>query len=172
MAFVNRKRTSSAEDRAKRIYVAGPMTGYAEHNRPAFNAAAEMLRAEGWDVENPADHPFGTIPWGDCLRYDLIAVVGCEALFLLPGWSASKGATLEVSVAIQLGMKLLYSPKAETFDDVAKAQGRLAKALVYSLECFRTMSSADGSGHADLAKGVLRLAGLTEEQLLKLIEDK
>ena len=46
--------------RANRVYVAGPMTGIAEHNFPAFNAAAASLRAAGWHVENPADH--GDVP--------------------------------------------------------------------------------------------------------------
>ena len=39
----------------KRIYIAGPMRGKPDYNYPAFNEAAEKLRCDGWDVENPAD---------------------------------------------------------------------------------------------------------------------
>lgn len=39
----------------KRIYIAGPMRGYPEHNVPAFNRAADRFRALGWDVVNPVD---------------------------------------------------------------------------------------------------------------------
>jgi hypothetical protein len=42
--------------RASRGYVAGPMTGIKDFNYPAFNAVAEDLRAQGYEVENPADH--------------------------------------------------------------------------------------------------------------------
>ena len=40
----------------KRIYIAGPMTGHAEHNFPAFHAAAKRLHEAGWEVVNPADN--------------------------------------------------------------------------------------------------------------------
>lgn len=42
--------------RANRVYVAGPMTGIPDFNYPAFNAVADQLRAQGYEVENPADH--------------------------------------------------------------------------------------------------------------------
>lgn len=45
-----------ARSRVGRVYLAGPMTGIADYNFPAFNAAAARLRAEGFDVVNPADH--------------------------------------------------------------------------------------------------------------------
>jgi hypothetical protein len=48
-----------AATRAKRLYLAGPMTGIEDFNYPAFNAMAERLRAAGYEVKNPADH--GTI---------------------------------------------------------------------------------------------------------------
>lgn len=38
-----------------RIYVSGKMTGCPNHNRPAFSAAAEKLRAQGHFVINPAE---------------------------------------------------------------------------------------------------------------------
>ena len=36
--------------RTKRVYVAGPMTGIENFNYPAFNAAADALRAQGYQV--------------------------------------------------------------------------------------------------------------------------
>lgn len=45
-----------ARSRVGRVYLAGPMTGIADYNFPAFNAAAARLRAVGFDVVNPADH--------------------------------------------------------------------------------------------------------------------
>lgn len=93
-----------------RIYVAGPMRGYPEHNFPAFNAAAERFRAAGWDVRNPveigaalcANDP--NTPGGAYLRADLREVIDCAAVALLPGWEASVGARCEVVVAVTIGL--------------------------------------------------------------------
>lgn len=88
-----------------RAYLAGPMTGIAEFNFPAFHAAAERLRGFGLDIVNPADH--GVVDgatWSDYMRWDLMKLVGCHAVCVLPGWENSKGASLEVAVAHALGM--------------------------------------------------------------------
>lgn len=103
-----------ADSRKNRIYIAGPMSGIPEHNFPAFNAAAESLRAAGWHVENPADH--GAIEgaeWSDYLRYDIACLATCEAIALLPGWHKSKGACLEFSLAGSLGMRFFHRENKE-----------------------------------------------------------
>ncbi|MNO45549.1 hypothetical protein D3C76_358160 [compost metagenome] len=102
------------QDRAKRVYIAGPMTGIEDFNFPAFNAMADNMRAGGWHVENPADH--GVVhgaEWADYLRYDVGRLATCEAIMLLPGWSKSKGANLEVTIARQLGMPIMLAEGAE-----------------------------------------------------------
>lgn len=98
----------------RRIYIAGPMTGLPDLNFPAFEAAAAILRAEGWHVENPSDHGviFG-MKWQDHLRYDIGRLATCAAIYLLPGWSRSKGARLEARIACALGMEFLFAPGAE-----------------------------------------------------------
>jgi len=101
-------------DREMRVYIAGPMTGIKDYNFPAFNAMADKMRAAGWHVENPADH--GLVPgaeWGDYLRYDIGCLASCEAIMLLPGWTASRGARLEVSIAKELGVAFMYADGAE-----------------------------------------------------------
>lgn len=107
--------------RTRRIYIAGPMSGIEDHNFPAFNAQADILRKEGWTVLNPADH--GVVEgaeWGDYLRHDLAGLVTCEAIYLLPGWESSKGARLEVTVAEQLGLKVLSAEPFEALDGSAE----------------------------------------------------
>jgi hypothetical protein len=103
-----------AAARAGTVYVSGPMTGIADYNYPAFNAAAAALRAQGYKVFNPADH--GVVEgaeWADYLRADLAQLAQCETIHLLPGWWHSKGAQLELYVAQQLGMKITREPDAE-----------------------------------------------------------
>ena len=42
-------------NRKPTIYVAGPMRGFENYNYPAFDRQTRVLRAQGWDVVNPAD---------------------------------------------------------------------------------------------------------------------
>ena len=44
---------------SKKIYIAGPMTGYKDFNRPAFKAYALKLSLDGNVVLNPAVLPDG-----------------------------------------------------------------------------------------------------------------
>lgn len=101
---------------ADRIYVSGPMSGRPGLNFEAFHVAAAELAALGWEVENPAEK--GVIDcwsWEDYLRYDLTRLVTCNAIYLLPGWMASRGARLERHVAASLGFRELsyYRPPVE-----------------------------------------------------------
>jgi hypothetical protein len=101
-------------NRERHVYVAGPMTGLPEYNFPLFNATAARLRSEGWHVENPAEH--GHVDgagWSDYLRWDISRIATCGAIYLLPGWSKSKGATLEVHIAGVLGLQVLLADGAE-----------------------------------------------------------
>jgi len=126
-----------AATRVGRVYLSGPMTGYAEFNFPTFNAAAAALRAEGWSVVNPADH--GLVDgagWGDYLRHDIAKIAGCESIALLPGWSKSKGAQLEVHIANALEMPIRYLDGAEP------AQAQPADLIEMSPEFTDTARSA------------------------------
>lgn len=100
--------------RQNKIYIAGPMSNLPGFNYPAFNAKAQELRAKGHTVVNPADH--GVIDgmvWEDYLRFDIGNLVRCESIYMLPGWSNSKGARLEYHTAVQLGMPIYFDPRAE-----------------------------------------------------------
>jgi len=96
-------------DEARRIYIAGPMTGLPEHNFPAFHAAAERLRKAGWEVVNPAENFGGRtdLPRERYLREDVAQLVRCDAVALLPGWEESRGAKLEYLLARELGLKVI-----------------------------------------------------------------
>ncbi|MGR3991613.1 DUF4406 domain-containing protein [Pseudomonas sp. 1121_17] len=93
------------------------MTGLPEFNFPAFHAMAAAMRAEGWHVENPAEH--GHVEgaeWADYLRFDIGRLSTCEAMMLLPGWARSRGARLEVHIAKEIGMRLMFADGAEPVD--------------------------------------------------------
>lgn len=96
----------------KRIYISGPMTGIPEWNFPAFNAEAARLRALGYEVVNPVDiNPDPGKAWHDCLREDIVQMLGCDTLALLPGWEMSEGANLELHIAHRVKMRIVAVEK-------------------------------------------------------------
>lgn len=84
------------------------MTGRPDLNFPAFYRAADALRNAGHDPVNPADNGGGEpgMAWADYVRRDMLDMLTCEGLALLPEWSESRGALLEVHVARELGMRV------------------------------------------------------------------
>jgi len=91
-----------------KAYLAGPMTGIEDFNFPAFDEAAAFLRSMDIDVINPAENFNGRqdLPWDVYLRKAIGQVAECDSIILLPGWSKSKGAQLEVHIAEALGLKV------------------------------------------------------------------
>lgn len=95
------------------LYVAAPMSGYPEFNYPAFDAAETWLLDKGYRVLNPVrseDHnPTPGVPqaWDWYMRHALRMVLDADGLALLPGWEASRGAQLEVSVAHALHLRVM-----------------------------------------------------------------
>lgn len=99
----------------RKFYLAGPMRGLPNHNYPAFNAAASILRGKGFAVFNPAES-FGGDATQDPSVYfhkDFKELLRCDAIALLNGWVKSEGASVEFSVAKLLGLRtfaLCYMP--------------------------------------------------------------
>lgn len=79
------------------------MTGLPEFNYPAFNAAAEELRAAGFDVLNPAEGPERD-GWQAYMRAAVALLVQADGVALLPGWYRSRGASIERTLAGSLDM--------------------------------------------------------------------
>ena len=98
----------------RHIYLSGAMTGVPEFNFPAFNEAAAAWRACGYRVTNPAEGFNGKtdLPRNVYLREDILILVDdreglVDAVAVLPGWQASQGASLEVSIARALSIPVL-----------------------------------------------------------------
>lgn len=95
-------------DVPNRLYLAGPMSGFPQHNFPLFHRVAAHLRAHGHDVFNPAENKDGGSPQSRAfyMRLDIPALIASEAVVTLPGWQRSRGASLEVWLALDLGMPI------------------------------------------------------------------
>lgn len=91
------------------VYIAGPMTGLPYNNYPAFDTAADALRAAGHVPVNPARHggrgEAEGWSWTDYMRHSIRDLTMADAIHLLPGWESSRGARLEARIADQLGLE-------------------------------------------------------------------
>lgn len=91
-----------------KVYIAGPMTGLPEHNYPAFNKAADDLRAIGFEPLNPVDVGCDDAPgacehdWQWYMRRTLALMLTADRVVLLPGWENSRGAKIEAQLADDL----------------------------------------------------------------------
>ncbi|HGU8391426.1 TPA: DUF4406 domain-containing protein [Escherichia coli] len=93
--------------RVLKIYIAGPMTGYPDYNRAAFNAKASELMAEGHIVLNPAMLP-GGLCQSEYMDICLAMVRSADAIYLLNRWEESVGAREEHALAEKLGLTVIY----------------------------------------------------------------
>ena len=108
----------------KRIYIAGPMTGHPEHNFPAFHSAAGRLHEAGYEVVNPADNFGGRtdLPRSSYLRADVVLLLQCDAMAVLPGWETSLGAKLEYLLARELQMPIFDAETLQSLDSLPDAK--------------------------------------------------
>lgn len=98
------------------LYISGPMTNYPQSNYPAFDLAARCLRAQGWEVINPAEHFEGRrdLPLHKYMAEDVLALTfKCRGIVLLQAWEWSQGARLEAQIAVNRGYDLyvFYAPE-------------------------------------------------------------
>lgn len=100
-----------------KVYVSGAITGLDRIvARRAFTEAASALAAQGhepvnpFDIPNPPGCPCISLrhDWACCLRKDIRVLVDCDAILMLPGWEASHGARLELTVASAVGLKVIW----------------------------------------------------------------
>lgn len=100
------------------VYVAGPVTGIADDNRPAFEHAREQLLAmdELEVVTIPHDFVPSNYDHERAMRVCLDYLVReADAVVLLPGWENSRGASLERDVAEQLGIPTMTVDQVESY---------------------------------------------------------
>lgn len=100
----------------KVIYVAGKYSGGCEYEVKKNVAAAEAAAVEIWQTLKAAaicPH-LNTAHWGGLLTHQQfidgdVAILGrCDAVYFLPGWRQSKGATLEHDYAIANNQRVFY----------------------------------------------------------------
>jgi hypothetical protein len=117
------------------------MRGIVLHNFPAFDEAAEHLRASGHKVFNPAEH-VRELGFDECtvekvspetlcamFRWDFARIQESDAVVFLPGWEKSEGAKAERVLAFCLGLEC-YDYRGLESDDLPLSSQRLYFPLI------------------------------------------
>lgn len=80
-------------------------------NLQRFVVTKEKLADAGYDVVSPADDELNGITrpsWLDYMRDGIKLLTDCNAIYMMNGWHTSRGATLELQIAVGLGYKILF----------------------------------------------------------------
>lgn len=88
------------------VYIAGPMSGIYNYNRPAFFAAARQLAEAGHVPINPATLPT-TLDDKTYMPICTSMIDGADAVYLLDGWEHSGGAMAEFAYARRQGKQIV-----------------------------------------------------------------
>jgi hypothetical protein len=96
------------------------MRSLPQFNFPAFDAASERWRSQGYYVYSPADHDrangFDEFTLAEptheqlteMISWDLDAVIKSDIIYFLRGWERSSGAKVEHALAVFLGKEIRY----------------------------------------------------------------
>lgn len=88
------------------VYIAGPVTGIEDCNRPLFDQAESWLLEQGAVALNPTLLPEGLRSHQSYMNICIPMLREAEAVLMLPGWHKSTGAKMEYEEARRLGMPI------------------------------------------------------------------
>lgn len=96
------------------VYLAGPMSGLALFNYPAFYAMAGMIKKEyNCRVLNPARQRNG-LDYEEYMRLAFLDLDCANVIVLLNGWQNSGGAKREFIRAHERGIRIMLQSQIET----------------------------------------------------------
>lgn len=106
----------------EKIYISGQIIGQPiEEVTAKFEAAEAMLKAQGYEVVNPLKNGIpANASWEVYVAMDVLILMGCKAIYLLPDWVFSKGATFEKNLAELTGKTIIYE-EVPTFQQIKQA---------------------------------------------------
>ena len=106
-----------------KVYLSGQISGLTEEQYATdFADAAEFIRSEGFIPVSPlsipacpdescgSDKTFSSgayqHDWKCYMKYDIIGLFDCDAIFMLERWENSRGATIERTIAEVIGLPI------------------------------------------------------------------
>lgn len=96
-----------------RVYISGKITGTTDYME-RFARAEKLLIKDGYSVVNPAKVNSGMpedTTWDEYMKMSICMLELCTAIYMLPDWWESVGATMEHNFAKENGYKIIYGKK-------------------------------------------------------------
>lgn len=95
-----------------KVYIAGKITGMDwKEAKEKFRRVQIILEECGYEVENPCDHQIENGTWEAYMKQGLHAMLDCGGVLALDNWKESRGARIEVKLALDLGLFVLYEDR-------------------------------------------------------------
>ncbi len=88
----------------RKCYISGPITGH-DNYLDIFKQAESAVKEMGMIPVNPAEafSSLKGLEWKDYMMLSIDLLFSCDAIFMLPNWEASAGASIEHSFAVGAG---------------------------------------------------------------------
>lgn len=96
----------------KRIYIAGKIGDLPieEYTKLFSEAKAEVVHL-GYLPITPLDLPHThDKSWTSYMKEDVTEMLKCDAVYCLRNWRHSPGATIEIDIALKLGLEIIQQP--------------------------------------------------------------
>jgi Domain of unknown function (DUF4406) len=105
----------------KNIYIAGAISGLDPKDvQIKFERAEQDIRATGCEPFNPY-RQIGCLPefegasWEQLMRICIVALMGCDGVWLCHDWASSRGAVIERELALKVGIPVMYPHSPNNF---------------------------------------------------------
>ena len=93
--------------KGKKVYLSGPITGKKNY-KGLFLFVEELVKlCNAFRIFNPASQIPDSLDHEQAMKRCVAALAEYEAIVMLPGWHASKGARLEHDIALSCGMDVI-----------------------------------------------------------------
>lgn len=92
-----------------KLYVAGRIADELDYRVKFARACTEVLLLDHTPVSPCEIHTSCTHEqWSEWMVCDLHTMLDCDGVYALRDWQSSKGATIEVQLAMRLGKQIVY----------------------------------------------------------------
>jgi len=94
---------------ATKIYISGKISGIENEAPELFAKAQKELQTKGFETVNPMtlNHAHDK-SWESYMKEDVKALCECDMIYMLSNWTDSRGAIIEHTIAVYLGLKVQY----------------------------------------------------------------
>jgi len=91
-----------------KVYISGSITKDGNYYYK-FEKAEKVLRLKGFEVVNPTKLPHNhNKEWEAYMVESLKAMLDCDSIYMIKGWTESKGALIEFQLATSLGFNIHF----------------------------------------------------------------